>query len=153
MMHAQIREATADDLPRLAPLFDAYRVFYGQTPNPYVAHFFLNERIRRQESKIFIVLDTESHQTVGFTQLFPSFSSIRVARIWILEDLYVREDARRKGMATALMAHAEAFAKASGAVGISLTTAHTNAPAQTLYQRRGYLRDTEFATYNLWFDV
>ena len=152
-MNAQIREATADDLPRLAPLFDAYRVFYGQTPNPYVAHVFLNERIRRHESKIFIALDTESHQTVGFTQLYPGFSSVRVARIWILEDLYVREDARRQGMASALMAHAETFAKASGAVGVALSTAHTNTPAQALYARRGYVRDSEFVTYNHWFDM
>jgi GNAT superfamily N-acetyltransferase len=152
-MHAQIREATADDLPRLAPLFDAYRVFYGQVPNPYVAHLFLNERMRRHESKIFIALDTESHQTVGFAQLYPGFSSIRVARTWILEDIYVREDARRQGMATALMTHAEAFAKASGAVGIILNTARANVPAQELYARRGYVRDEEFLTYNLWFEV
>jgi ribosomal protein S18 acetylase RimI-like enzyme len=151
-VNAQIREATLDDLPRLAPLFDAYRVFYGQTPNPYVAQLFLNERMRRHESKIFIALDTDSHQTVGFTQLYPGFSSIRVARMWVLEDLYVREDARRQGMASALMAHAEAFAKASGAVGITLTTAHTNTPAQELYKRRGYVRESEFVAYNRWFE-
>ncbi|MFN2459071.1 MAG: GNAT family N-acetyltransferase [Candidatus Velthaea sp.] len=152
-MKTQIREANADDLPRLAPLFDAYRVFYGQSSNAYAAQFFLSERMRRNESKIFIAVDAESFQTVGFTQLYPSFSSIRVGRMWILEDLYVRADARRTGVGNALMARAEMFAKETGAVGVTLSTATANAVAQALYEKRGYVRDTTFFVYNRYFPV
>jgi len=146
-----VREATADDVPRVAVLFDAYRVFYGQVSNPHVAQFYLSERLRRNESKIFLGVDTESHQTVGFTQLYPGFSSIRVGRIWILEDLFVRADARRIGVGDALMTRAEAFAKESGAIGVTLSTAVANVNAQRLYEKRGYLRDTEFLYYSLYF--
>jgi len=148
-----IREATADDLSRVAVLFDAYRVFYGQTSNPHVAQFYLSERLRRNESKIFIAIDTDSHQTIGFTQLYPGFSSLRVGRIWILEDLFVRSDARRIGVGDALITKAEAFAKESGAVGVTLSTAVTNANAQRLYEKHGYERDTDFLNYSRYFVV
>jgi ribosomal protein S18 acetylase RimI-like enzyme len=150
-MKIVIREATADDLSRVAVLFDAYRVFYGQTSNPHVAQFYLSERMRRNESKIFLAIDTDSHQTIGFTQLYPGFSSLRVGRIWILEDIFVRSDARRGGVGDALMIKAEAFAKESGAIGVTLSTAVTNANAQRLYEKRGYERETDFLYYSLYF--
>lgn len=152
-MKLSIREATADDLSRLAPLFDAYRVFYGRTSNAYAAQLFLNERMRRSESKIFLAIDLESHQTIGFTQLYPSFSSLRLGRLWILEDLFVRGDMRRAGVGSALMERAETFARESHAVGLTLSTALTNATANALYVKRGWRRDEEFAQYYLWLDA
>lgn len=152
-MKPSIREATVDDLARLAPLFDAYRVFYGRSSNAYAAQLFLSERIRRSESKIFLAIDLESHQAIGFTQLYPTFSSTRLGRVWILEDLFVRGDMRRLGVAAALMERAETFARESHAVGLTLSTAHTNANAAALYSKRGWKRDEEFAYYNLWFET
>ena len=148
-----VREVTSDDLSRLGPLFDAYRVFYGRTSNAYAAQLFLNERIRRNESKIFVAIDLETHQIIGFTQLYPSFSSLRLGRLWILEDLFVRGDMRRVGVASALMERAESFARESHAVGLTLSTAFANANANALYLKRGWRRDEEFAYYFLWLDV
>jgi len=147
-----VREAKADDLARLGALFDAYRVFYGQKPNPYLAQLFLGERLKRGDSKIFLAVDNETHQSVGFAQLYPTFSSIRVGRLWILEDLYVREDVRRSGIGNALMEAAEIFAKSTGAVGMTLSTAHTNTRAQPLYEKRGFIRDADFTVYNKFFE-
>jgi len=147
-----VREAKADDLQRLAALFDAYRVFYGQAPNPYAAQLFLSERLKRGDSKIFLAVDGETHQTVGFVQLYPTFSSVRVGRLWILNDLYVREDVRRGGIASALINAAETFARTTGAIGITLTTAHSNERAQALYEKRGFTRDLEFAAFHKYFD-
>jgi ribosomal protein S18 acetylase RimI-like enzyme len=150
-VNISVREATTDDIARVAVLFDAYRVFYGQNTNIHVAQFYLAERVKRGESKIFIAIDADTHQTVGFTQLYPGFSSIRVGRIWILEDLFVRADVRRGGVGEALMTKAEAFAKESGAIGITLSTAATNANAQRLYERHGFERDEAFLHYSLYF--
>ena len=150
-MNLSVREATADDIPRLAALFDAYRVFYGQPSNPHVAQFYLAERLRRGESKIFLAIDGDTHQTIGFTQLYPGFSSIRVGRMWILEDLFVRADVRRSGAGELLMNRAEAFAKESGAIGMTLSTAVSNANAQRLYERHGFERDEAFLYYSLYF--
>jgi ribosomal protein S18 acetylase RimI-like enzyme len=150
-MNVGVREATSDDIARAAVLFDAYRVFYGQNTNVHVAQFYLAERVKRGESKIFLAIDGDTHQTVGFAQLYPGFSSIRVGRIWILEDLFVRPDVRREGVGEALMTKAETFAKESGAVGMTLSTAATNTNAQRLYERHGFERDETFLHYSLYF--
>jgi ribosomal protein S18 acetylase RimI-like enzyme len=152
-VNLHVREATADDLPRLGPLFDAYRVFYGRASNAYAAQLFLNERLRRNESKIFIAVDLTVHQMLGFVQLFPSFSSVRLGRVWILEDLFVRGDVRRSGVASALIARAEEHAKETHAVGLTLSTAHTNEAAQALYAKRGFVRDADFQVWNRWFET
>jgi ribosomal protein S18 acetylase RimI-like enzyme len=146
-----VREATADDLPRLGALFDAYRVFYGQPPNPFAAQFFMGERLKRADSKIFLAVDNEKHQSVGFVQLYPTFSSVRVGRLWILNDIFVREDMRRTGIANALVDAAEIFARSTNAVGLTLMTAHTNAAAQALYRKRGFTRDDEFVAFHKYF--
>jgi GNAT superfamily N-acetyltransferase len=152
-MKLQILEAKQEDLPRLAPLFDAYRVFYGRTSNAYAAQLFLTERLKRNDSKIFVAIDLESFQTIGFTQLYPSFSSVRLGRIWILEDLFVRGDMRRGGVASSLIDAAVHFAKDSHAVGLTLSTANTNAAAQALYAKRGWQHDDEFQVWNRWLDT
>jgi ribosomal protein S18 acetylase RimI-like enzyme len=151
-MKVLVREATADDVPRIAALFDAYRVFYGQSPNPYAAQFFLSERFKRNDSKIFVAIDNESHQSVGFVQLFATYSSIHFGRMYILEDIYVREDARRSGIGTALLDAAAIFAKANKAIGLTVQTAHTNQRAQAFYTKHGFAVDTEFVTFNKFFE-
>ena len=119
-MSALVWRAEARDLPVLVPLFDAYRQFYGQPSDLPRAHAFLAERFVRDESTVFLAED--GGKAVGFVQLYPSFSSTRTAPILILNDLYVAPDARRTGAARALVAAAEAFARAAGAAGLILST-------------------------------
>ena len=83
-----IRQATLDDLGAIVPLFDGYRQFYGQPSDPALARSFLSERLIHHQSVVFIALDAQQ-QAIGFTQLFPSFSSVSAARIFILNDLFV----------------------------------------------------------------
>lgn len=141
--------ANLDDLDALAPLFDAYRVFYRQVSNPAAARAFLEARLRRGESIIFIARDAAGHAALGFTQLYPSFSSVSARRIWILNDLFVAPAARRRGVAHALMADARAFAVADGAIRLVLETAGENRTAQALYESLGYMRETGTHHYSL----
>lgn len=151
----QIRRADASDLSRLAPLFDAYRVFYGRPSDLAVARAFLTDRFTHDQSVVFIAERREGDapgapgEAVGFTQLYPSFSSTSVARIFILNDLYVVPEARRAGVATGLLEAAASHGRAVGAVRLSLSTAIENDTAQALYASRGWRRDTEYFTYNL----
>ncbi len=134
-----VRRAGLNDLDQLTELFDGYRVYYGQPSDPGRARGFLEQRIRRQES---VILVAESNgRAVGFTQLFPSFSSVSTARIWILNDLFVERGARRRGVAAALLEGARAHASDSGAVRLVLETLPANKPAQSLYERTGWVRD------------
>ena len=148
-MSLTIRQATIRDLDQLVPLFDDYRQFYGRTSDPCATREFLEARFHNEESTVFIAHEDE--RAIGFTQLYPSFSSISLARIFILNDLFVNEQARRKGVASALMSAAVQFATASGADRLSLSTAVTNDAAQALYRSAGWKRDDQFLVYD--FDI
>lgn len=147
-MSQAIRQATIHDLDQLAPLFDGYRQFYGKTSDIGLARDFLAERFRHHESVIFIAVDS-ANSGIGFTQLFPSFSSTRAARIYILNDLFVVPEARRGGIAAQLLSAAATYAKAVGAARLGLSTAHTNKSAQKLYESLNWKRDNDFCEYTL----
>ncbi len=142
-----VRQAIIHDLEQLVPLFDNYCQFYGRVSDLRGAREFLLARFNNDESIVFIA--HEGERAIGFTQLYPSFSSISLARIFILNDLFVHEEARRKGVASALMSAAVQFATALGAARLSLSTAITNDAAQALYQSAGWKRDDQFLVYDL----
>src|SRR2546428_2648945 len=145
-----IVRAERKDLDDLVPLFDAYREFYEAGSDRAAARAFLTQRIERDESVIFLASTTRDG-AVGFTQLYPSFSSVSLKRLWILNDLFVRSDIRRGGVGRALLERARQHAAETGAKGLILSTVVTNKPAQTLYQSCGWQRDDEFFQYYLFF--
>ena len=110
------------------------------------ARQFLADRMSQGESVIFMA--SQAGEPVGFTQLYPSFSSVSMARVFILNDLFVTEQGRRGGIASSLISAAVDFAKAVGAVRLTLSTAVTNKPAQTLYSASGWKKDEQFFFYN-----
>jgi len=143
-----VRRATIEDVGALVPLFDAYRQFYEQPSNPESCRGFLVERFRQNESTVFIAEDA-SRSAIGFVQLFPTFSSVSLARTFVLNDLFVVPERRRGGTARALLSSAVDFCRSAGAARISLSTATTNAPAQALYERSGWVRQTAYFVYTL----
>lgn len=147
-MTTTIRQATVHDLDAVVPLFDAYRQFYRQPADPERARWFLAQRFAHHESVILLALD-ESGDAVGFTQLYPLFSSISATRKYLLNDLYVVPAARRTGAARQLVVAAAEFARANGAASLSLSTAVDNLAAQALYESLGWTRDEGFYEYNL----
>lgn len=138
----QIRQAALADVGALSVLFDGYRQFYGRDSDVAAAKAFLTERFDHGESTLFIAL--EGSEAVGFAQLYPSFSSVSLGRIFILNDLFVSDSARRKGVGAKLLAASTDFAKTVGAIRLALSTAHTNTGAQALYEAQGWVRDDDF---------
>ena len=132
----------------LAPLFDAYRVFYKQPSDLTAAYDFLKARLSHLESAVFLALSSKG-EGLGFTQLYPSFGSVSLCRLWILYDLYVAPEARQMGVGRALMEQAHQFAAETGAGFVELSTAKDNYQAQALYESLGYIRDTDFYSYEL----
>ena len=142
----QVRQATDADLDDLVPLFNDFRVYHGKEPDLGGARQFLLERFNHGESVVFIAhLDGVPS---GFAQLYPSFSSTAMARVFILNDLYVSDAARRQGVAARLLEAVEAFAWTFGAVRVSLNVVRTNTRAQALYAARGWQQDHEFFMYH-----
>ena len=146
-----VRQATIFDLDLLAPLFDAYRQFYRKPSDLGLARRFLLERFQHNQSVIFLAIRQDG-SAVGFTQLFPSFSSVSAARILILNDLFVRPEARRMRAGSLLLSAAARFGRAVGAVRLTLSTEVTNVAAQALYEAEGWTRQTDFYVYNLTLD-
>lgn len=146
MSSVTVRQAVLADLDFLVVLFDAYRQFYGQTSDLVGARTFLQARFEHGQS---VVLLAESQgQAVGFTQLYPSFSSVSMARVFVLNDLFVAPTARRLGVGEALLTAAADHARQLGAVRLSLTTNVQNLPAQSLYAAMGWERDQKFYAYH-----
>ena len=147
----KVRQATILDLERLVPLFDAYRQFYRRASDIELARRFLYERFQHNESIIFIALGQDG-TALGFTQLFPSFSSVSAAPILVLNDLFVSPAARRLKVGSSLLMAAANYARSVGAVRLTLSTEVTNVTAQALYEREGWSRQTTFYVYNLGLD-
>ena len=147
MSSITIRQAVLADLDAVTLLFDAYRQFYGQASDEAAAKIFLQARFEHGQS---VVLLAESQgQAVGFTQLYPSFSSVSMARVFVLNDLFVAPTARRLGVGEALLTAAADHARQLDAVRLSLTTNVENLPAQSLYASIGWERDQKFYAYHL----
>ncbi len=139
MTDTVISRAGPADLDALAVLFDAYRQFYGQPSDVPRARDWLRSRLRVGES--VVLLAKRDGAIAGFVQLYPMFSSVRTAKTWILNDLYVDADARRGGIARRLLDAAAKFARDDGAAGISLETTQDNAAARALYRAAGWNED------------
>lgn len=143
----QITQATPADLEDAAPLFDAYRQFYGKTADIEAARRFLFARLSKDESILFLA--RRDAAAMGFVHLYPLFSSVNLTRQWVLNDLYVVHEARKLGVARALLQRARQLGEATQANCLTLETASDNLPAQGLYESLGWKRDDEFYRYTL----
>lgn len=142
-----IQLARLTHLDLLLPLFDAYRQFYKQRSDVPGARKFLRERLKRDESVIFLAI--QEGEALGFVQLYPSFDSVTMRRVWILYDLFVTPAARKRGVAKSLMERSRRLAVDTRAKGLILETAIDNRPAQKLYEQLGWKRDMAFHRYCL----
>lgn len=143
-----ILHATVDHLHLLIPLFDAYRQFYEETSDLSGASLFLGERLTKKDSVIFLAIDN-SGTALGFVQLYPSFSSVSMKQLWILNDLFVIRSARGRGVARALLKRSTELATETKSKGLVLETAADNLPAKKLYQKSGWIKEEHFDSYFL----
>lgn len=144
----EIVRANESHIQEISRLFDLYRQFYDCEPDLDLATKFIADRFNNDESVIFVAPSKD--RLKGFVQLYPSFCSVDAIKIFILYDLYVDEQGRKRGIGELLMNKAAEFSKAEGASRIDLLTAFNNKPAQHLYEKLGYKRDLEdFYAYSL----
>ena len=145
MNKIQIIRATLDHIEIITPLFDDYRQFYGQSTDLEGARHFLSQRLQQNQSILLLAL--QGTNGIGFTQLYPAFSSVAMRPIWILNDLFVAESARHRRVATRLIEEAKRLAAESNVARLVLATAADNRPAQSLYEKLGWVRDRAFIHY------
>ena len=143
-----IDQLTIDHLDDLVILFDAYRVWYRQPSDTTKARNFLSERLNRKESYLFGAFN-EMGRMVGFTQLYPLFSSTRMGRIWLLNDLFVQPESRGQGISLQLLDRAKKLASETNAIGILLETEKSNQIGNQLYPRAGFKIEVS-SNYYFW---
>jgi len=146
IFNSMIKIAGNEDIDGVSLLFDLYRQFYEQDSNIVLAKEFIQSRIDRTESVIFVAI--EQGEAVGFCQLYPSFCSVSAIPIYILYDLYVKPEYRKHGIAKKLMLAAEENAKKTGKKRLELSTAKNNLSAQKLYESLGWVKDEVFFYYS-----
>ena len=143
-----IVKANRAHIAEVSRLFDLYRQFYECPADLELATRFITERVERQESDIFVAL--EGDRAGGFVQLYSSFCSVEAVKIYILYDLYVDADCRKRGLGERLMNRATEWARENDAARLDLSTAHSNLAGQHLYEKLGYRKvDEDFFSYSL----
>lgn len=133
-------------------LFNKYRVFYKQPSDIEIAKKFIRDRLDNNESVIFVALSEDTGRPIGFTQLYPRYSSMWAIKNWILNDLYVEEDYRERGTGKKLIETAMSFARQNKATFLELSTAVDNYTAQRLYEQVGFTKtapDQNFLSYRI----
>ena len=141
----EVIRATELHTNEVAVLFDAYRTYYDQAPDFKEALAFITERIKKKDSVIFVVWQTD--KIIGFTQLYPIFTSLGMKRGWLLNDLYVLEEHRGRGAGKALLEAAAAYGRKTDAAWLMLQTYIANTGAQALYEKEGFKKDTNSYYY------
>lgn len=143
-----IRPGNLALIDQMSDLFNQYRIFYGQKDDVKKAKNFLLERINSNDSIIF--LGSYQDKLVGFMQLYPSFSSVRLQSIYILNDLYVHSEYRNKGIASALINEAKSICKTEKNGGLQLETSKMNR-ANQLYKKTGFnlIERTNFYSWSV----
>ena len=143
----KIRKATISDLKSVVKLFDQYRVFYEKPSNEDKAEIFLYERMTQNDSQIFVA-ETDGNQLVGFVQLYPIFSSTRMKKLWLLNDLFVEKEYRGKGISKKLIDISKELCRQTNSCGMILETAKTNIIGNELYPKVGFNLDKEHNYYS-----
>ena len=140
-----IRAIDLHDLDSLLPLFDAYRQFYRQESDLIGAKEFLYNRVVNNEAIVFGAFVDD--QIVGFTLLYPLFSSVRMKPIFLLNDFFVHPDVRNKAIGKNLLYHVQEYAKSKKYAGVLLETEKTNDIGNHLYPAMGFQLESETNFY------
>jgi len=144
----KIIQATLKEIDIIAKLFDEYRVFYEKESDKDGAKKFLSERMANQESIIYLALDNTDNG-MGFVQLYPSFTSVGLKSLLILNDLYVSSNYRKQGVGEKLIDKCKELVRQTNSAGLILETQNENTVAQNLYHKANFVKDIEHS-YFFW---
>jgi len=133
----KIRTATTNDTNQLSHLLDGYRIFYQKDSDLAGAKKFLEERMTQKDSTIYVA-ESNDKTLIGFVQLYPLFSTTRMKKFWLLNDLYVTPAARGQHISVRLIDRAKQHVIETQACGMFLETEKTNGIGNQLYPRVGF---------------
>jgi len=139
-MEIETRKIYNSEYKIVSEMFNKYRIFYKQPSDIVLAENYLKERLEQNEAHIFIAFLKSDLTPIGFTLLYPKFSSVSAKKNWHLGDLYVEREFRKQGIGEKLLQTAINFSREKNARFVSLNTAFDNHTAQKLYENFGFLK-------------
>lgn len=143
MLFVVIEPATENDLDALVPLMHAYCVFYEVKPQDAGLLEMAKALIATPEDEgMLLVARGDDGAPVGFAAVGWKWSSLRAARVAIMEDLFVDPEARGSGAGRALIESCAERARGHGAPCLMWTTALDNHKAQSVYNAVGAKGET-----------
>ncbi|MBE9462840.1 GNAT family N-acetyltransferase [Dyadobacter subterraneus] len=144
-----IEQCTNHHLSRLAEIFNDYRIHFGQESDLVGSNAFLEERLLKNQAVVFVAIDEESDEYMGFTLLYPMYTSLKIKSTWTLNDMFIAEKYRKFGVASKLLEKVKEFGSETDAQWISLKTGIENLKAQALYEKFGFVKDEGHFYYYL----
>jgi GNAT superfamily N-acetyltransferase len=130
--YISVRQASILDLYKLVPVFDSYREYFKQERNATEVEKFLFDKFEHLESVIFIA--EQNSELIGFAQLYPIFSSLTLQRVWLLNDFFICEDYRNKGVGKQLFEKVKEFTLLTKSKGMELSVEHINEKAWRFWE-------------------
>jgi GNAT superfamily N-acetyltransferase len=144
----EVRPAIDSDIPALMPLMRGYCEFYEANPSDAGLDEMARALIASTDGQGMLLVADDGGEVIGFAAVGWKWSSLRAARIAVLEDLFVAPEARGQGAADALIEACASRARDNGAPVMTWLTAPDNHRAQAVYDRVGGRSET-FLEYEL----
>ncbi len=144
----QVRKLTEKYIDKLVDVVDEYREFCGFSRSYKETKEFLLYLLVEKKSTTFIAINSDD-EVMGFINLYPSYSTLALRKIWILNDLAVSTKFRRLGVAQLLIKQGLLFAQETGAIRVELKTEKSNLGAQKLYSEIGFNIDNDNIYYRV----
>jgi GNAT superfamily N-acetyltransferase len=132
-----IRRAVPADADAFVSLVDALARFEKLPPPDAAARARLVEHAFGDAPRFELWVAELAGAVVAYAVTFETYSTFRALPTLFLEDLFVHPDARRRGVATAMLATLRAHAEARGCGRFEWTVLDWNEGAQALYRGIG----------------
>lgn len=147
---AQTSVVTEADLEELLSLMREYCDFYEVAPSDADLLALSRALIADPEREgTQLIARDESGSAIGFATLFWTWSTLSARRIGVMNDLFVRPDARGVGAAEELIAECARLVGERGAGSLEWQTAKDNLRAQAVYDRVGGRGSDRWRSYSL----
>jgi GNAT superfamily N-acetyltransferase len=144
----EIGPVAAEELEWLLPLIAAYQRFYEVEEIDEERNRSFFRRFLAPSEDGLLLGARAGGELVGYACLYWHFSSLAARESVLMNDLFVSEAARGRGVGRALIEASAAVARERGAAHLEWSTAPDNLTAQRLYDSTGAER-SEWVEYEL----
>jgi GNAT superfamily N-acetyltransferase len=144
----EIAPLSAEEFEPVLPLIAAYQRFYEVERIDEERNRSFFRRFLAPSDDGLLLGARQGEEIVGFACLYWHFSSLSAAETVLMNDLFVSESVRGRGVGRALIEASATVARERGAAHLEWATAPDNHTAQRLYDSTGAER-SEWVEYEL----